>query len=229
MTPRTARARVVTDLDVALLRSIARERSVVAASRAVGISRDRATYRLRRMAGTFRGAIVSGDRGGRGHGGTRLTPLGDRIAHGGFAAVELLEGRPIAPPPPTNVLAGRFRAGPPPEVELRSGGRLRVAFSAEDGAPVAVALDPEAILVARGRFASSARNVLAATVERVPQDLGTPGRLVTVRAGRERLGVALTTESVRGLGLARGRRVYLYVKATALRRVARPTRGSLPR
>ena len=75
----TARPSIVTDTDVALLRSLAREASVVAASRSVGISRDRATYRIARLERAFGGPVVTGVRGGRAHGGSCLTPLGDRI------------------------------------------------------------------------------------------------------------------------------------------------------
>jgi hypothetical protein len=56
------------------------------------------------------------------------------------------------------------------------------------------------------------------------------GTTVVVRAGSLTLRVAVTGESVRTLGLATGTPIWLYVKATALRRVgrtpARPTPGS---
>ncbi|MGB6501811.1 MAG: TOBE domain-containing protein, partial [Thermoplasmata archaeon] len=74
-------------------------------------------------------------------------------------------------------------------------------------------------------------NVVPATVESVGPGTGPFGRRLRVRAGRTRLTVALTREPIRTLGLTPGRRVYLYVKATALRRVGRtpsPSRGSLP-
>jgi molybdate transport repressor ModE-like protein/molybdopterin-binding protein len=229
----TRRAPVVSDVDIALLRALARERSVVSASRTVGISRDRAVYRLGRLAQAFGGPVVTSVRGGRSHGGTRLTALGDRIVRRGFGSVELLDARPMAPPSRSNLLEGIYHRRPSPEVALGGGVRLRVAFTAEEDERVAVLLDPESILVAPDRFPSSARNVLAATVERVRRGRGAAGTTLVARAGGHVLRVAITQESVRQLGLVRGRPVWLYVKATAVRRVgrapSRPTRGSLPR
>lgn len=225
--------RVVTDTDVALLRSLARERSVVAASRSVGLSRDRATYRLAALGRAFGGPVVASVRGGRSHGGSRLTALGRRIVREGFGSVELLGTGPVSAPSRSNLLRGVYRRRPAPAVELPGALRLRVAFGAEEGEPVAVLLDPEAILLARGRFASSARNVLRATVEAVRHGRGPPGATLRVRVGRLRLRASVTEESVRLLRLVRGAPVFLYVKATALRRVGAapgrpPTRGSRP-
>jgi molybdate transport repressor ModE-like protein/molybdopterin-binding protein len=224
------RASPVRDTDLALLRALARERSVVAASRAVGISRDRATYRLARLARTFGGPVVSGVRGGRGHGGTTLTPLGDRVARQGFDAVELVGAHPVDPLTRPNRVAGVYHRTPGPWVEAAGGLRLRVAFSGEEGEPAAVLLDPESILVARARFPSSARNVLPGVVRSIARGTGPWATTLRVRCGRVVLRVAVTDEPVRQLRLREGARVWLYVKATALRRVgpvaARPTRGS---
>ncbi len=225
------RARTVTDTDVALLRSVGRERSVVAASRSVGISRDLANYRLGRLARTFGGPVVEGIRGGRGHGSTRLTELGDQIVRGGFDSVRLLDARPVTPPYRSNRFIGRYRAGPPPQIELGGGSRLRVAFSAEPGETVRALVDPEAILVARGRFRSSARNVLRSKVVSIEHGPGPGEATLVARWGTRRWRVAVTDETVQSLGLARGASVWLYVKATAIRRVGRagragPTRGS---
>jgi molybdate transport repressor ModE-like protein/molybdopterin-binding protein len=226
----TRRPYRVTDTDIALLRHLARDRSVVAASRRVGISRDRATYRLARLGEAFGGPVVTSVRGGRGYGESRLTPLGDRIVRQGFDTVELLDARPVAPPSVSNLLRGVYHRGPAPSVHLAKGVQLRVAFPADEGEPVSVVLDPESILVARGKFPSSARNVLPATVEQVRRGADALGRTLVVRAGPVRLRVAITAEPVRQLGLARGARVWLYVKATAVRRVGRAppasTRGS---
>jgi molybdate transport repressor ModE-like protein/molybdopterin-binding protein len=221
----TSRPSAVSSLDVTLLERIGSTSNVVIAARELGISRDRANYHLRRLARAFGGPVVATARGGSGHGGTLLTPLGDRIAHGGFDVLELLgTGRPTTP---VNRLTGTYRTGPPPALELGGGLALRVAFAAKDGERVTVLLDPEAIVVARERFPSSARNVVAATVEAVRGGTGPYGRRLVVRAGPTRFTVAMTAEPVRSLGLVRGRRVYLYVKATALRRVGRrPGRAS---
>ena len=230
----TRRPRAVTDADVALLRLLARERSIVAASRALGISRDRATYRLARMEEAFGGPVVTSARGGTSHGRSGLTPLGDRIVRQqGFDAVELLDAKPVAPPYRSNLLRGTYHRAPAPEVALGEDLRLRVAFPADDGEPVRLLLDPESILIARKRFPTSARNVLPATVEQVRPGPGSIARTLVVRAGPIRLRAAVTDEPVRQLKLRRGSRVWLYVKATALRRVDRAagasTRGSLRR
>jgi molybdate transport system regulatory protein len=221
-----SRPNLVTNTDVALLRSLARERSLVRASREVGISRDRAVYRIGRMARAFGGPVVRATRGGSSGGGTTLTPLGDRIARGGFDSVELVAGWPLPPTDAPNVLHGTYRRAPSPTVDVGRGLSLRVAFDAEDGEPVTLLLDPETILVARERFASSARNVLTGTVASLRRERGRAHPTLTVRVGPQRLRVAVTDEPVRQLGLAPGVPVLLYVKATALRRVGAPTRGS---
>jgi molybdate transport repressor ModE-like protein/molybdopterin-binding protein len=221
----TTRTDSVSSLDVELLERIGATASVVSAARALGISRDRANYHLSRLARAFGGPVVATERGGAHHGGSVLTPLGDRIARGGFEVLTLLGMRRTGAP--SNLLVGTYRAGTTPEIDLGGSLALRVAFPAEDGERVAVLLDPESIVVARTRFPSSARNVLPATVLAIRPGDGPFGRLVVVRAGRRtRLQVAVTREPIRTLGLARGRRVYLYVKATALRRVARVPRAS---
>lgn len=226
----TERPRIVTATDVALLRTLVRAPSVVAASRTVGLSRDQANYRLARLEAAFGGPVVESRRGGRGHGTTRLTPLGDRIVRQGFDSVELLDARPVAPLPRPNLLRGVYHRDPAPEVLLGPGVRLRVAFPADEGETVSVLVDPESILVARRKFPSSARNVLRGTIEAVRPGRNPLGWTLIVRTGPARLRVAVTEEPVHQLGLAPGARVWLYVKATALRRVGRapsaPTRGS---
>ena len=217
---------LVTDGDVALLRALAHQRSLVAASRDVGVSRDRAVYRIARLARAFGGPVVRATRGGAGHGTTTLTPLGDRIVRSGFDSVELLDARPRRPNTAPNLLRGVYRRARYPEVRVGRSLRLRVAFPGRDGETVGVVLDPEAVVVARRRFPSSARNVLEGTIERVPRD-GAGGEVtLVVRCRAVRLRVAVTEETVRLLRLRPGGRVVLYVKATALRPVAAVGRGT---
>ena len=223
MTP--PRANLVTSTDVALLRSVAKERSIVAASRRVGISRDRAVYRVERLARAFGGPVVVSARGGAAHGGSTLTPLGDRIVRGGFDSVEMIDAHPMALLSVPNLLHGVYQLGPNPEVRVGRSLRLRVAFAAPDGERVAVLLDPEAVLVARHRFPSSARNILRGTVEAVHRDRNSLARTLVVRCSGERVRVAVTEEPVRQLGLRPGTAVWLYVKATALRRVGETPRA----
>jgi molybdate transport system regulatory protein len=214
-----SRATPVTSTDVELLRSLAGERSVVAASRRVGISRDRAVYRIERLERAFGGPVVRSVRGGRGHGGTRLTALGDRIVRGGFDSVELLDGHPLTPLSTPNLLTGVYERSPVPAVRVGRALRLRVAFAADDGEAVSVLLDPESVVVARRRFPSSARNVLRGSVETVRREAGGLGVTLVVRCSGVPLRVALTEEPLRSLGLRPGSTAWLYVKATALRRV----------
>ena len=224
-----SRKSLVTNADVALLRSLARERSLVRASRKAGMTRDRAVYRVSRLARAFGGPVVRSVRGGAGHGGTVLTELGDRIVRGGFESVELLDARPVAPLDRPNLLHGIYRRGRAPEVEIGPTLSLRVAFDAEDGMPVSVLLDPEAVVVARRRFRSSARNVLSGTVVGIRRGRGALSETLVVRCSGTRLRIAITEEPVRLLGLRPGVPVWLYVKATALRRVGADepaTRGS---
>ena len=222
------RADLVTSTDLALLDALGEERSVVAASRRIGISRDRAVYRISRLARAFGGPVVASARGGRGHGASQLTELGYRLVRDGFDSVELVGGRPLVAPPPPNRLEGTYRRAPAPSVELADGVRLRVAFPAADGERVAFLLDPDAILVARRRFPTSARNVLPTTVDAIAPGPGTLGRTLKVRVGGMPLRASVTTETVRQLGLRRGGRVLLYVKATGLKRVALRGRARSP-
>ena len=214
------RANVVTSTDIALLRMLGEERSLVGASRRLGISRDRAVYRVERLERAFGGPVVRTVRGGSGHGGSTLTPLGDRIVRAGFDSVELLDAHLITPLSKPNLFHGVYSRAPVPEVRVGDALHLRVAFAAEDGEPVSVLLDPESVIVARRRFPSSARNILRGTVEGVHRGPGRFGRTLIVRCPGARLRVALTEEPVRQLGLRPGVTVWLHVKATALRRVS---------
>jgi molybdopterin-binding protein/molybdate transport repressor ModE-like protein len=220
-----SRRSLVTSTDIALLRTLAQERSVVAASRRIGMTRDRAVYRIERLTRAFGGPVVTSVRGGPGHGGSVLTALGDKIARGGFESIELLDAHPSTPLELPNLLHGIYRRAPAPVVRVGRRLNLRVAFEAEEGARVSLWLDPEAVVVARRRFPSSARNVLAGRVIRVDRSRGGPVVTLVVRCGRTPLRIAVTEEPIRQLGLRPGIVVWLYVKATALRRVVVPPPG----
>ncbi|MCI4320779.1 MAG: TOBE domain-containing protein [Thermoplasmata archaeon] len=218
---------VVTPLDVELLVAVERSGSVVAAARSIGISRDRAVYRLERLRRRMSGPVVAAQRGGADGGRTGLTRRGRSVVSGGSEAVAWPSpGRP----PRHQGFVGTFRRDPEPRVVARDGFAAAVAFAARDGERVAVRIDPESIVVLLHPTRSSARNAWEGTVERVraPPARDRSGRReLLVRVGPRRLTVALTNESVRALRLVPGRRVTLLAKATAVRRVG-ATPGSRP-
>ena len=221
-------------VDLELLSLLSRETTLVDACRSVGITHDRGTYRLRRLARALGRPVTRSVRGGDRHGTTRLTDAGRRLVEGppgtavGPGTSTARSSRPW--------LEGRYRAGPSPTVALPGGPTLAVAFRADDEETVRFAWPPESVLVATGRFRTSARNVLPGTVVGVRRrgpGTGAAQRHLDVRVGARVLPVAITESAIQALRLTAGRRVYLYVKATALRRAdrprRRPTRGSLPR
>lgn len=197
----------LTPIDVRLLEALDRTRNVVHASRALGIGRDRAVYRLRRLSRLY-GPVTTGERGGTGGGGTRLTPTGQRLL-----------ARSRGSRPGANRWTGTYRRGPPPRVEVAPGRSIEVAFRAVDRAPVTVEVDPEAFVVATHPVTLSARNVLLVTVGSVrPRTDGTV--VLTASWFGRAVRVALTVGSVARLGLRAGRPAYLYAKATAVRRIS---------
>ncbi|MCI4346300.1 MAG: hypothetical protein L3K07_06055, partial [Thermoplasmata archaeon] len=126
------------------------------ACRRAGLTRDRGVYRLRRLTEGFGRPVVRARRGGLGHGHSTLTPFGRSLLSRSLRA---------APPSrKANRLAGSFQAGLPARIRVAGGAELIVAFRAREGERVHVSFEPEAILLARHRFPSSARNVLAASV-----------------------------------------------------------------
>jgi molybdate transport repressor ModE-like protein/molybdopterin-binding protein len=222
-----AREFVVTPLDISLLAAVDRVGSVVAAARSVGVSRDRAVYRIARLRERAGGAVVTTRRGGAAGGRTGLTARGRAVLEGGAEAAAWPEG---GRPPRHQNLTGVYRTDPEPRLFASDGFSAAVAFVARDGERLTVTLDPEAIVVALGTTRSSARNSWPGVVEKVrtPAGDGPAGRReLSVRVGRHSLTVAVTERSVRALGLKPGRRVTLLAKATALRRVG-ATRGSRP-
>jgi molybdate transport system regulatory protein len=219
----TAREFVVTPLDIALLAALDRDGSVVAAARSVGVSRDRAVYRLARLRERAGGPIVRAHHGGSSGGGSGLTAKGRAVLSAGSEAAAWPDP---ARPPRHQSLTGIYRSDPEPHLEGPDGFVAEVAFAAQDGERVTVTIDPEAIVVAIGPLRSSARNSWPGVVERI-RGAGGSRRDLVVRVGRHQLAVAVTERSIRSLGLAPGRRVTLLAKATALRRVG-ATRGSRP-
>lgn len=198
-------------VDVALLRAIGRTGSVAAAARMVGISRDRAVYRLERLRAARGAPAVQARRGGSGHGGSRLT----RGAAALLARAER-SGRPRGEGLATR-LQGTYVGGAQPRLRLADGAFLAVAFRGRPGAPVRVAVPAESVVLARRPFASSARNRLRAEVRRLERR-GAGRWVVHLQAAGALWRVAVTPASVRSLRLAPGARVYLMVKATAIRR-----------
>lgn len=201
--------RFLTPLDVKLLERLAAEPNLVRAARSIGVARDRAVYRLERLARLFGGPVALGHRGGRTPGGTALTALGRKLLRNALPETAR----------PTNRWAGTYRSGPPARVELDAESAVEVSFRARDGARVAVAIDPDDFVVARRRFELSARNVLPITVESVrPRRDRTA--LLTARWHGHPIRVSLTARSVGRLRLMPGTRAFLYAKAVAARRVA---------
>jgi molybdopterin-binding protein/molybdate transport repressor ModE-like protein len=212
----------VTSADVALLRGLAADGNIVGASRRAGLTRDQAMYRLLRLRRAFGGPVVASRRGGVDHGRSRLTPLGDRIVRQGFDALEMVGGRPAAAAGVPNRLRGTYHDGRAPRIALEGGHSVRVAFAGKEGDPVTVLLDPEAVLVAHRRVATSARNALFGRVLRVRRGrAGKPASLLA-SVGSLRLRVALTQETVRQMRLRPGVRVWLLFKATAVRPIGPP-------
>ncbi|MCI4334114.1 MAG: TOBE domain-containing protein [Thermoplasmata archaeon] len=201
----------LTPVDRLLLESLTRSPSVAAACRRAGLTRDRGNYRLRRLASGFGGPVVHGRRGGRGVGGSQLTRLGRTLL------ARAREGTPATARP--NRFTGTYRSGPPPRLELEGGPALVVAFRAPEGTRQAVRFDPETILLARRRFESSARNVLEARVVHV-RGRGTERVELTLGVGGQRLRAAITPAAVERLEVRSGRRLWIYLKATALHREA---------
>lgn len=218
---------ILSPSDVALLDHLARHPSLTAACRSLGFSTDRGRYRLLRLGRALGTSAVVGARGGAERGRTELTAAGRTLLDAGAGTVV----GPAAPRAASERLSveGTWAPGAVPTVRVANGLRLAVAFRARPGERVRVEADPASVLLATGRFASSARNVLSGRVVRIRRTgPGTGGAQLRaeVRVGGWTVPVAVTGAAVRDLRLVPGRRVYLYLKATALRRADRPTRGS---
>jgi molybdate transport system regulatory protein len=62
-----------------LLAAIAATGSITAAGQSMGMSYKRAWYLLDTMNRYFKEPLVSASKGGKGHGGARLTPMGEQV------------------------------------------------------------------------------------------------------------------------------------------------------
>lgn len=209
----------VTPFDVELLSAVEATGSIVEACERIGMTRDAGMYRLRRLAAALGTPVVASARGGASHGGTALSPSGRRILLQGAGPLRGTarhgSGRPLR----LNVLEGPWRSAPQPHVDVGRGVALFVTFTAREGEAVRVAIEPEAIVVARARFPSSARNVIRGTIESV-RNVDALRAVLRVRVGEAtRLDAAVTPRSETALRLRPGAAVYLYLKATAVARI----------
>lgn len=219
---------VLTPMDVALLDHLARDPSLSNACRSLDLSPDRGRYRLQRLNRALGSAVTDSTRGGAGGGQSALTAAGRALLDAGAGAV--VGPSRISRHQVGVEGSGTWSPGPVPSVRLDAGPTLAVVFRAVPGERVRVGVDPASIVVATRRFATSARNVLKGTVRSIRSvGPGTGGaqRALEVDVDGWRFSVPVTPEAIRALRLARGTRVYLYLKATAVRRLSRPaTRGS---
>ncbi|MDE1821501.1 MAG: TOBE domain-containing protein [Euryarchaeota archaeon] len=209
------REMLATPVDISLLRALEAEGNLVSACQSLGISRDRGTYRLSRLARLAGGPVVTAQRGGRTPGGTRLNSRGRKVLEGGVGPLGPVAhpGGPGAVRP----LRGTWHARPEPHVDLSPSLSLVVGFRAREGERVGLRVDPESILVAKAEFSTSARNVLHGIVTSLRRGPGWE-TVLGVRVGSTVLSVAVTPSSVHRLRIHPGARLHLYVKATAVRR-----------
>jgi molybdate transport system regulatory protein len=215
----------VDERDAALLRAVAAQESLSAATEALGRSYSRAHSRIRDLEAAA-GPLVERQRGGADGGGSHLTHEAREL----LAAFDRLEAA-LAGTATTERMAldGEVtaRAGDLATVETAAGtvraldvddaGRgdhVQVSFRSD-----AVTLhDPESAPVAGE---SSARNRFDGTVESVDRGDGTA--LVRVDVGAEEpLAVRITEQSLRELDLEVETPVAASVKATAIRATAAP-------
>ncbi|MHB8352431.1 MAG: TOBE domain-containing protein [Thermoplasmata archaeon] len=215
----TARENVLTPVDLRLLAGIDRERNVVRACREAKISRDRGVYRIRRLERILAEKVVR-TRPGQGRRGTsELTPAGERLLRRGRGAYTLGKSR-SNDPLDASVFRGIWSRRGGPHVRLDEGGTFWVGFTASEGESVALAVDPEAVLVARRKIPTSARNAIAGRIREVRQVDAARHCLGIAVKGAPTISALVTPHSVHALKLAPGVLVYLYIKATALRRLS---------
>jgi len=207
------REKVLTPLDLRLLARLSKDPHLSRVCRDLRVSRDQANYRLRRLGRALGRPLVTSRKGPPGSSFTRLTRTGQQVLaeRAGTPLTALGRGRTG-----TRLLFGRYSRGPPPTLTTAHGLVLSVGFAGREGEWRAVAVDPEAVLVARRHFPASARNVLPARILSL-RPRGPVQVLAEADCEGEHLSAALTGSAVRALRLRKGSRVFLYLKATALR------------
>ncbi|MCI4362805.1 MAG: TOBE domain-containing protein [Thermoplasmata archaeon] len=183
--------------------------SLVEACRRAGLTRDRGVYRLRRLSKGYGRAVVHSRRGGSGHGRSALTSFGRSLLARAFPRRE--------PSGRSNRFTGTYHAGPPARVHVAAGVDLVVAFRAGEGERLRVSFEPDALLLARRRFSSSARNVFRTRVQK-HRRVSAEELELTLSVGSLRLRAAVTPTAAERLRLVPGSEVWAYLKATALRR-----------
>ncbi|GEM_PF-6226828 len=185
----------------ALLAALARQGTLAAAAREVGMDPSNARRHLRAAEARHGAPLVAATRGGASRGATRLRRAGRALlAPGLLARAEAYDAKEGVTP----LRLGRrvlHAAGPAPTPTVR------VAFRPED-----VGLErPQ-----KGRPARSVRNALPAVVERIePSAEGT--LRVRLLAGDLPLEARITRGALRELRLREGSRVVATLKATAIR------------
>ncbi|MGI0151565.1 MAG: TOBE domain-containing protein [Thermoplasmata archaeon] len=212
------REKLLTPVDLRLLASLERERNMVRACRSIDIRRDRGVYRLRRLERLLGHPLVRSRLGRGRRGTTELTAAGLGLLRTGRGASTVSPPRGSRPAESV-VLRGSWSSRGGAHLRLERGPVLWVGFRAPAGERIAVAIDPEAVLVARRRILTSARNLLAGNVRSIRR-VDASRQLLGVDVGGLRITAVVTPESVRALRLTRGSRAYLYIKATAIRRIS---------
>lgn len=212
------REALLTPLDLELLRALSETPNLIEACRRLSLSRDRGIYRLRRLGRLLHARVVVTRKGGSTGGETRLTRFGTQLLLRDVGPLDLIASRSKGRPAQATFLRGTWHRTPSPHVVLPDSLVLQVGFGAREGEAVRMAIGPESALVALRRFPSSARNVLHGEVESIRHLDGVRVQMRVRVGAATAISVVLTRASATKLRLRRGSRVYLYIKATAIRK-----------
>lgn len=206
--------------DATLLRAVDEHGSLHAASDALGRSYARAHGRVDELEGAF-GSLVERQRGGAGGGGSRLTDEARQLLARFDRLQAAFAGTAAAA---ETVLDGRVTARDGELVTVETDAGVVRALAADvDAERVQVAVRADSVTLqapseAPADDATSARNRLAGTVERIDRRETVATVAVDVRADRPLLAL-VTVDSVDRLGLNAGAEVVATWKATAMRAV----------